>query len=104
MALGKNLVHHNHASKYVEVQYHFVRDCVTKGKLSLEKVATANNVVYHPLVVSVARSLFLLFCIFLRIRPLQESVKYGHIMAIFTLSIWIDHICNNQEGICPSLH
>jgi hypothetical protein len=41
--LVKNLVHHN-ASKHIEVWYHFDRDCVSKEKLSLEKVSTTNNV------------------------------------------------------------
>ena len=43
LALAKNPVHHN-ASKHIEVRYHFVRDSVTKEKLGLEKVFTANNV------------------------------------------------------------
>ena len=43
LVLGKNPVHHN-ASKHIEVRYHFVRDCVTKRKLGLEKVSTADNV------------------------------------------------------------
>ena len=43
VALARNPVHHN-ASKHIEVRYHFVRECVTRGKLSLEKVATAENV------------------------------------------------------------
>ena len=40
----KNSVHHN-ASKHFEVRYHFIRDYVTKGKLGLEKVSSADNVV-----------------------------------------------------------
>jgi hypothetical protein len=44
IALAKNPVHHN-ASKHIEVRYHFVRDCVTKEMLSLEKVPTTDNVV-----------------------------------------------------------
>ena len=43
LALAKNLVHHN-ASKHIEVRYHFIRDCVTKGKIGLEKVSSADNV------------------------------------------------------------
>ena len=43
VALARNPVHHN-ASKHIEVRYHFVRECVTRGKLSLEKVSTAENV------------------------------------------------------------
>jgi hypothetical protein len=43
IALTKNLVHHN-ASKHIEVEYHFVRDCATKEMLSLEKVSTIDNV------------------------------------------------------------
>jgi hypothetical protein len=43
VALANNPVHHN-ASKHIEVQYHFVRDCVTQGKLSLEKVSMTDNV------------------------------------------------------------
>ena len=43
LVLGKNPVHHN-ASKHIEVRYHFVRDCVTKGKLDLENISTADNV------------------------------------------------------------
>jgi hypothetical protein len=39
VALAKNPVHHN-ASKNIEVRYHFIRDCVTKDLLSLEKVST----------------------------------------------------------------
>jgi hypothetical protein len=41
--LAKYPVYHN-ASKHIEVRYHFVRDCVTKEMLSLEKVSTTNNV------------------------------------------------------------
>ena len=44
MALEKNPVHYN-ASKQIEVRYHLVRYYVTKGKLGLEKVSTADNVV-----------------------------------------------------------
>ena len=44
VALARNPVHHN-ALKHIEVQYHFVWDCVTRGKFSLEKVSTADNVV-----------------------------------------------------------
>jgi hypothetical protein len=43
VALAKNPVHHN-ASKHIEVRYHFARDCATKEMLSLEKVATTDNV------------------------------------------------------------
>ena len=43
LALAKNPVHHN-ALKHIQVRYHFVRDCMTKGKLGLEKVSTINNV------------------------------------------------------------
>ena len=44
VVLVKNMVHHN-ASKHIEVWYHFVWNCITKGKLSLEKVSTAENIV-----------------------------------------------------------
>ena len=44
LALAKNKVHHN-ASKHIKVQYHFVWNCMTKGKLGLEKVSSADNVV-----------------------------------------------------------
>jgi hypothetical protein len=43
IALTKNPVHHN-ASKNIKVRYHFVRDCVTKEMLTLEKVSTSDNV------------------------------------------------------------
>ena len=43
VTLTKNMVHHN-ASKHIEVQYHFVRDYVTKGKLDLMKVSIVDNV------------------------------------------------------------
>ena len=39
VALVKNHLHHN-ASKHIEVRYHFVRDWITKGKFSLEKIST----------------------------------------------------------------
>ena len=42
VALAKNLLHHN--ALKIEVRYHFVRDCVTKGKLDLEKVSTTDSV------------------------------------------------------------
>ena len=45
MALAKNLVHHN-VLKHIEVLYHFIRDCMTKGKLGLEKVSMTDNAVY----------------------------------------------------------
>ena len=44
VALSKNPVHHN-ASKHIDVQYHFVQDCVISGKIGLEKIFTADNVV-----------------------------------------------------------
>ena len=44
MAFAKNTVTHHNPSKHIEIWYHFVRDCVTKGKLSLEKVSTTDNV------------------------------------------------------------
>jgi hypothetical protein len=44
VALAKNPVHHN-ASKHIEDQYHFIRDCATKELLSLEKISTTDNVV-----------------------------------------------------------
>ena len=44
VALSKNPVHHN-ASKHIDVQYHFDRDCVIKGKIGLEKISTTDNVV-----------------------------------------------------------
>jgi kynurenine formamidase len=44
VAVAKNPIHHN-ASKHIDVRYHFVRDCITQGKLSLEKVSMADNVV-----------------------------------------------------------
>ena len=43
VALSKNTVHHN-ASKQIDVQYHFVQDCVIAGKIGLEKISTADNV------------------------------------------------------------
>ena len=43
IALSKYLVHHN-ASKHIDVQYHFVRDCVISGKIGLEKISTTDNV------------------------------------------------------------
>jgi hypothetical protein len=43
VALAKNPVHQN-ASKHIEVQYHFVRDCATKEMLSLEKISATDNV------------------------------------------------------------
>ena len=43
VALSKNPVHHN-ASKHIEVRYHFVRDCVISGKISLKKISTTDNV------------------------------------------------------------
>ena len=42
VAFVKNPVHHN-ASNHIKVRYHFVRDCMTKGNLSLEKVSTDDN-------------------------------------------------------------
>ena len=44
VALARNPVHHN-ASKHIEVRYHFIRECVTRGQLSLEKFSKADNVV-----------------------------------------------------------
>ena len=44
VALSKDPVHHN-ASKHIDVRYHFVRDCIIIGKISLDKLATTDNVV-----------------------------------------------------------
>ena len=41
-ALAKNLIHHL-PSKHIEVKYHFVRDCIKKKKLALEKVSMIDN-------------------------------------------------------------
>ena len=43
IVLSKNPVHHN-ASKHIDVQYHFVRDCVISRKIDLEKISTTDNV------------------------------------------------------------
>ena len=43
VSLAKNLVHHN-TSKHIEVQYHFIQDCATKGKPCMEKVALVDKV------------------------------------------------------------
>ena len=43
VTLSKNPVHHN-ALKYIEIRYHFVQDCVSSGKVTLEKISTINNV------------------------------------------------------------
>ena len=43
LALAHNPVHNN-ASKDIEVWYHVVQECVTCGKLSLEKSYTVDNV------------------------------------------------------------
>ena len=43
IALARNPVNHN-ASKCMKVRYEFVRKCVMRGKLSLEKVSMAENV------------------------------------------------------------
>ena len=43
VALSKNPVHHN-ASEHIDVRYHFVRDYVISGKISLEKISTTDNV------------------------------------------------------------
>jgi hypothetical protein len=43
IALVKNSVHHN-AWKYIEILYHFIWDCITEGKLCLEKVFMVDNV------------------------------------------------------------
>ena len=42
VTLVRNLVHH-YASKHIKVLYNFVQECVERGKLSLEKVSTADN-------------------------------------------------------------
>ena len=44
IALSRNSVHHN-SSKNIDVRSHFIRDYITKGKLDLEKISTADNVV-----------------------------------------------------------
>ena len=43
VTLSKNSVHHN-VSKHIDIRYHFVRDCVISGKISLEKISTTDNV------------------------------------------------------------
>ena len=43
VTLSKNPVHHN-TSKHIDVRYHFVRDYVILGKISLEKISTTDNV------------------------------------------------------------
>ena len=35
---------HNNTSKHIEIQYHFVRDCVISGKIDLKKISTVDNV------------------------------------------------------------
>ena len=45
VALSKNPVHHN-ASKHIDVQYHFVRNCVISRKVDLEKISIDDNVAY----------------------------------------------------------
>ena len=42
-AQSKNPVHHN-ASKHIDVQYHFVRDCIISKKNGLEKIPPTDNV------------------------------------------------------------
>ena len=45
VALSKIPVHHN-ASKHIDVQYHFVRNCVISRKVDLEKISIDDNVAY----------------------------------------------------------
>ena len=44
VAVSKNPIHHN-ASKHINVRYHFVRDYVMLGKIDLEKIPIADNIV-----------------------------------------------------------
>ena len=43
VALSKNSIHHN-AWKHINVWYDFVWDCITIGKLDLEKISMIDNV------------------------------------------------------------
>ena len=41
--MSENPVHHN-SLKHIDVRYHFIRDCVTSGKLNLEKISMIDNI------------------------------------------------------------
>ena len=41
--LSKNLVQHTR-TKHIEISHHFLRDNVQKGNISIEKVASENNI------------------------------------------------------------
>ena len=43
VAVARNPIHHN-ALKHIEVRFDFIWECVTSGKLSLEKVSMADNI------------------------------------------------------------
>ena len=43
VALARNPVHHN-VSKHIEARYHFVRECIARGNVVLEKLFTDDNV------------------------------------------------------------
>jgi hypothetical protein len=40
--LSKNPVHHDR-SKHIEVKYHYIRECVEKGKIVLEQISTRDQ-------------------------------------------------------------
>ena len=43
--LAKNPAYHS-KTKHIDVQYHFIREMIEKGKFLLEKVNTVENVAY----------------------------------------------------------
>lgn len=46
IALAKNPVLHDR-SKHIDIKYHFIRDCVENGSLSLEQVSTQDQIRSH---------------------------------------------------------
>jgi hypothetical protein len=41
--LSKNPVHHDRRSKHIEVKYHYIRECVEKGRIVLEQISTRDQ-------------------------------------------------------------
>lgn len=61
IALSKNAVYHSRTKHIIDVQFHYVRECVENGLISLEHVGT-NEMVADVLTKGLARSKFRYFC------------------------------------------
>jgi len=44
IALSKNPVHHDR-SKHIDTRYHFLRECIEEGKVEVDHVGTAEQLV-----------------------------------------------------------